>query len=160
VLVTAGLVGGRPGGLVLARWEAPSSLAYSELVVVRGRAPRGWRVEALHVDLEASVRGGRELFGVPKALASFAWGDREAEVRGPGGELVAHVAWSAPRARLPLPALGAVLGAGRRFRVGGLLRVGPVRARVQAPLPAGASAPALLALAGHADVRAGAIRDR
>jgi hypothetical protein len=142
---------------VLARYEAPSSLAYSELVLVRGRAPRGWRVEALFADLEASVRGGRELFGVAKELAAFGWGERAVEVRRPDGGLVARLRWSAPRARLPLPALGTVLGAGRTFRVGGLLHVGPVRAEVDG-LPAHARP--LLALAGRADVRAGAIRAR
>ncbi len=142
---------------MLARWEAPSTLRYSELVLVRGRAPRGWRIDALFVDLEASRVGGRELFGVQKRPAAFAWGERSVEVRRPDGALVARVRWSAPRARLPLPALGTVLGAGRTFRVGGLLPVGPVRAQVDARP---AHARPLLALAGRADVRAGAIRAR
>ncbi len=155
--MTFDLGGGRPGGLALARWEGASSLSYSELVLVRGRAPRGWRVEALYVDVEASVAGGRALFGVEKRLAAFTWGERAVEVRLPGGDLVARLSWSAPRARLPLTGLGTVLGAGRTFKVGGLLHVGPVRAEVDG-LPAHARP--LLALAGRADVRAGAIRAR
>jgi len=155
--VTAGLVGRGAGGLVLARYGGPSTLHYAELALVAGRAPRGWRLEALFVDLEASVRGGRELFGVPKELATFAWGEREVEVRRAGGALVARIAWSAPRVRLPVPALTTVLGAGRSFRVGGVLRAGPVRVRVEG-LPR-YDRP-LLALAGDVDARAGAIRPR
>jgi acetoacetate decarboxylase len=75
------------GGLFLAEYGPGSTLRYRELIVAsatllhRGRLA-AW-VTHVFVDDPASVRGGRELLGVPKQLASFDWRDGRVEVRTP-----------------------------------------------------------------------------
>ncbi len=65
------------GGLYLARYGAGSTLEYSELIVVGGVVRQGTSVGAwithIYVDSEASVAGGREIWGLPKQLATFDW---------------------------------------------------------------------------------------
>jgi acetoacetate decarboxylase len=65
------------GGIVLARYGSGSTLAYHELVVfsglVRARARVGFAVSYIAVDSPASLAGGREIWGLPKRLADFAW---------------------------------------------------------------------------------------
>ena len=68
------------GMLAYVRYEAPSPLAYRELIwmpaMVRhstadGRSLRGYWVSRMWVDSEASLRGGREIWALPKTLARF-----------------------------------------------------------------------------------------
>lgn len=65
------------GGLFVARYGPGSALEYSELIAACGVVRRGSRlglwITHLFVDSPDSVRGGRELIGVPKHLAPFAW---------------------------------------------------------------------------------------
>jgi acetoacetate decarboxylase len=158
-----GLRGRTLGGLLAARYGPGSTLAYSELAVVLGRARGGWCVGRLYVDDASSLRGGRELFGVPKELATFAWQPDGVEVRR-DGQVIVRLAWSSPRLWVPLPTLATVVGAARSFRIAGLLRAMPVRVRVDVPdgsplAPLRLSRP-MIALAGDVAVRAGAVRGR
>jgi acetoacetate decarboxylase len=151
------------GGLLAARYGPPSTLAYSELAVVLGRARGGWCVGQLYVDDAASLRGGRELFGVPKELATFTWQPDGVEVERDGQPIV-RLEWSSPRLGVPLPALATVVGAARSFRVAGLLRAMPVHVRVHVPdtsplAPLRLTRPPI-ALAGDVALRAGAVRRR
>lgn len=68
------------GLLAYVRYEPPSPLSYNELIwmptMVRTRAAdgkvlRGWWVARMWVDSEASLRGGREIWALPKTLARF-----------------------------------------------------------------------------------------
>jgi hypothetical protein len=68
------------GVLAYVIYETPSPLTYGELVwmpcrvKVRthdGRVLRGFYVDKMYVDLEASLRAGREIWGLPKQLARF-----------------------------------------------------------------------------------------
>jgi acetoacetate decarboxylase len=161
-LALYGLGGRTLGGLLAARYRPASTLAYSELAVVLGLARGGWCVGPLYVDDAASLRGGRELFGVPKELATFTWQPDSVEVQR-DGQLIVRLAWSAPRLRLPLPVLATVVGAARSFRVAGLLRAMPVRVHVDVP-EASPLAPLRLtrppiALAGDVAARAGTVRE-
>ena len=61
-------------------YETPSPLTYGELIwipcLVRakardGRTVRGFYVDKMYVDLEASLRAGREIWALPKQLATF-----------------------------------------------------------------------------------------
>lgn len=71
--------------LAVARYTEGSVLTYSELLIApalvrSGDATGGW-ISHIYVDDEASVRGGREIWGLPKELATFEW-ERQPEPRG------------------------------------------------------------------------------
>ena len=103
------------GGILLARYRGESTLDYDELIVFSGLARRGWRVGGwishIYVDLEESVAGGREIWGLPKELVEFDWGrDGKVEVVQGGRTLLrAHLPTKVRRAPLPLltPEFGA-----------------------------------------------------
>jgi hypothetical protein len=157
------------GGLLIARYTAPSTLSYGELLVMPAltalRGGVGWWVSHAYVDSEASLRGGRELWGVPKALATFAWradGVRVVAADGAGGGGLLDATFAAPGRTAPLPAVvsvnGTTGGADRRRFVGaGLLRLAPVRMALDvppdSPLAALPLAGRRVALAGTADLR-------
>lgn len=61
-------------------YEDPSPLRYAELIwlscrvsarTADGRTVRGFYVDKMYVDLEASKRAGQDLWGLPKQLATF-----------------------------------------------------------------------------------------
>lgn len=147
-LVSAG--GWTAGGVLLADYDDTATMAYRELIVFPGMVRAGGRVgmwvSHIVVDLEASVAGGREIWGLPKELAH----DTAHLVR-------AHVRW--PRLRLPLPLTPAVFGRGADggllwTATAGTLRGGPALARLEVP-PGSPLAPLGLngawpAIAGHA----------
>lgn len=65
------------GGVYLASYESGSTLEYHELIVspalVRyGNQWGGW-ISHIYVDHPDSVAGGREIWGLPKELATFEW---------------------------------------------------------------------------------------
>ena len=63
------------GGIVLARYDAGSTLHYNELIVFCGLVRCGLRLGAwishIYVDNQASMAGGREIWGLPKEIAEF-----------------------------------------------------------------------------------------
>lgn len=65
------------GGVYLSQYGAGSSLDYNELIVVAGVVKRGSTIGAwvshIYVDNPDSVAGGREIWGMPKELATFDW---------------------------------------------------------------------------------------
>ena len=97
------------GGVLLAEYDERATLAYHELIVfpglVRAAGRVGMWVSHIVVDLEASVAGGRAIWGLPKELARDTAHLVRARIR-------------PPRARLPLPLTPAVFG---RAPDGGLL---------------------------------------
>lgn len=56
-------------GVAFARYEG--DLAYRELLVAEARTPPAVTVTQIWVDSEASRAGGRELWGIPKEMATF-----------------------------------------------------------------------------------------
>ena len=98
------------GGVLVARYGPGSTMEYSELIVFSSlaRAGRhvGFWVSHIYVDLPASVAGGREIWGLPKELADFSWGDDGSVAVREGGRalLSARLPRSGRRARLPLVA--------------------------------------------------------
>ena len=101
------------GAIAAARYTEGSILTYSELLVVpalvrSGGKIGGW-ISHLYVDDEASLRGGRSIWGLPKELATFDW-EAQPEPRGldstllrvsQHGKLILDF-WAAPR-WLPAP---------------------------------------------------------
>lgn len=74
------------GVLTIARYMAPSTVAYSELIVCPALASDGRRkglfVSHLYVDDLESQAGGRSIWKLDKRLASFEWGpDASCSVR-------------------------------------------------------------------------------
>jgi hypothetical protein len=70
-----GALGRSAGVLAYIEYHPPSPLTYSELIwmpafVRFGRAKGQW-VARMYVDSEASLAGGREIWKLPKSLASF-----------------------------------------------------------------------------------------
>jgi acetoacetate decarboxylase len=72
------------GGLLLADYDETATLAYRELIVFSALALAGGRpafvVSHIYVDLEASLDGGRAIWGLPKQLARFTARDGRAAV--------------------------------------------------------------------------------
>ena len=74
------ILGRSSGVLGYLEYRAPSPISYRELfwmpTMVRAHAKRGYWVEKMYVDDVVSMRAGRELWGLPKSLATF---EREGE---------------------------------------------------------------------------------
>ena len=173
-----GIVCLRPGrtlaALVIADYRTGSTLRYSELsfmpaLVRHGRRIGAW-ISAIWVDDETSLRGGRQMWGVPKEIADFSWeavGDRTRVDVSAGGEQLATFAWPRPRRSLPMPAvlssIGSVDGDRRAFSGGGVSRMGatPVHADVAHDAPFAQVWDAVdrfVSLAGEISLRFGRIR--
>jgi hypothetical protein len=143
--------GGTLGGLVSVTYEHGSTLSYNELVVICGLARVGARVgfwvSHIWVDDERSVSGGREIWKLPKELATFDSTAAHPAVR---------IAATAPRFKLRQPGLVPMLSAGGLTLGRGTMRGGPARVRVEIP-PGSEFAdlgmrPLSLGLAGYADL--------
>ncbi len=65
------------GGIALGKYEAGSTLTYSELIVIAGltrqKQTLGTWISHIYVDNENSIAGGREIWGLPKEFAEFYW---------------------------------------------------------------------------------------
>jgi acetoacetate decarboxylase len=66
------------GGIYMAKYEAGSSLMYSELIVIAGLVKHasgklGTWISHIYVDNPDSIAGGREIWGLPKEYAEFSW---------------------------------------------------------------------------------------
>lgn len=108
------------GGVYLASYQTGSVLEYHELIVVAALVRAGRRIGVwishIYVDEPRSVAGGREIWGLPKELATFEWERGAGAAAQPGHVVVrreGHVlcaldyrprTWGA-RARLLLPAV-------------------------------------------------------
>jgi acetoacetate decarboxylase len=73
------------GSLYVGRYEAESTLNYSELIVVpaliHNQGKVGVWISHIYVDNPDSIVGGREIWGLPKEMAEFEWEDKKAIVR-------------------------------------------------------------------------------
>jgi len=73
------------GAIVLIEYGSGSIFPYNELVVICGLARAGRRIGGwishIYVDSTRSQAGGRELFGLPKQLASFTRTVKDGQVR-------------------------------------------------------------------------------
>ena len=154
------------GGLLVARYEAGSTLAYGELLVfgalTRVGASVGMWISHAYVDSEQSPHGGRRMWGVPKDLATFAWRPDGVTITREDGTPLLDAAWRTPARTAPLPGLtrsnGSTGGADRRaFAGGGRLTMGPARVDVDVPARSPFAGLGLAgrrrSLAGHADFR-------
>jgi len=65
------------GGVYLSSYETGSVLTYNELIVFCGLVKYGDRTSSwvthIYVDNPQSVAGGRQIWGLPKQLATFRW---------------------------------------------------------------------------------------
>lgn len=155
------------GGLLLAAYQSPpATLGYHELIAFSGlvshEGKRVFWVSHIYVDLEASLHGGREIWGLPKELGTFTWVDSprfSISVRQQDVGLVAVTAASPllPMTR-PVKTAAASLLDGRitASRGYGLVKAGPTRAQVYIPpesplAPLGLDRP-MLAVSGEADL--------
>lgn len=134
------------GGIALLSYEDGSSLVYHELCIVAALVHVGFRVgfwlARLYVDSEASLRGGHEIWNLPKHLATFTVEEtaRKTNVTVRDGEeravcRLTIMRTSVPGCRLPvmlpLPALGAHQGNPRLFVAKLAARLTPVRIAVE-----------------------------
>jgi Acetoacetate decarboxylase (ADC) len=71
--------------VALIRYGAESTLQYNELIIAPTLVRAGGRIGALishiYVDSQASLEGGRQIWGLPKQLAAFDWRDDQISVR-------------------------------------------------------------------------------
>ncbi|WP_051717005.1 acetoacetate decarboxylase family protein [Streptomyces megasporus] len=123
-------LGGRHLVVGLVRYRE-GTLRYDELAVgplVRRGHRVGLLIDRIWVDDPTSVRGGRDIWGLPKELAEFDWTDRSVRVSdrdGPLAELVFRPSRSGlPAVPMPLPGFSGAVG--RRLFVPGRL-VGTLR---------------------------------
>jgi hypothetical protein len=150
------------GLLVLAVYGPGSTLRYGELLaavlVRRGVRVAGW-VHAIAVDDPASLRAGREVWGLPKRPATFTWRSGTVEARAEG-DFLARATVTAPGGRrraLSMPVLAPFLGTaasgGDRLTIArGTLALAPTRGRLELPAasPFAGLDPWPVWLAGHA----------
>lgn len=139
-LALVGAAGWTVGGVLLARYDETATLPYHELIVFSGLArPAGTVrlaaiVSHIYVDSEASMAGGRGIWGLPKELAEFEWGETRIDVRQGDRPLLSATLRRRARWRVPLPllapALGTLDGAPARAVGRGVLRGGPVLGRL------------------------------
>jgi acetoacetate decarboxylase len=82
--VIAVLPGKTLGGLYFSIYEANSTLCYHELIVtaalVRYQGIIGAWISHIYVDHPESVAGGRNIWGLPKEMADFTWGEGDVRV--------------------------------------------------------------------------------
>jgi acetoacetate decarboxylase len=148
VLSVAGVTA---GGVMLARYTA-GTLRYHELIVFSALARLGGRlgmvVSHIYVDSEESLHGGREIWGLPKELASFSFARDRFEAR-QDGRVLLSARLRRRRGRLPLALLAPTLGerGGAPVHAVGHARVRAAPALVTLEVPGG-SPFAALGLAG------------
>jgi hypothetical protein len=156
--------------LVFGLYGEKSTLRYGELAgvvgpVLAGGLPGGV-VTSIWVDDERSVAGGRELWGVPKELATLRWRPGRFEAHDAAGAPIARARWNEPRVHVPMPVaapfFGCLDGVVRRGFLAGITHVAP--ARIELEIPGGSPLAALgfggrhFGLSGRLDVRAFAAR--
>ena len=105
------------GGVLLANYTS-GTLAYRELIVFERATRRGMVISHIYVDDEQSMRGGREIWGLPKELATFAYGPTRFEAAQEHTLLRARIRRRAGRLPMIVPApivsaAGATLGIAR-----------------------------------------------
>jgi len=131
-------------GLLLASYDARSTLSYHELIAFSALVRQGVRVAMwvshVYVDDAASLSGGRAIWRMPKQMAAFRSmgqpGTAPAEVR-QGEALLVRLQASSPPIRWPQALIAPVLsGTGQEplFTLGrGLGTMGPVRVQIDVP---------------------------
>lgn len=124
-------IGGRAlGVLAVIEYVSPSPLTYAELAWmpcgVRAGGKRGYFIEKMYVDSTASLAGGRELWAIPKQLATFAFAHRTVTIdTEDGAHLVLDLARRGPAVTAPVSS-GTLQDGGDaivRFRGSGTARV-------------------------------------
>ena len=103
------------GGIYLSSYGSGSVLEYSEAIVVSALVSYGdkwgaW-ISHIYVDNEDSVAGGREIWGLPKERAEFAW-ETGAPMRvsvAQSDRLLCNLTYERPLFTLPLPISGPFL---------------------------------------------------
>jgi acetoacetate decarboxylase len=129
--------------LVVGLYGEGSTLRYGEVAGIVGPVfadgRPGGLVTSIWVDDERSLAGGRQVWGLPKQLATLRWRPGALEVRDAAGEPIVYARWREPRLHVPVPAAApfiAVLdGAVRRAWLSGRLHVAP--GRIELDIPAG-----------------------
>jgi hypothetical protein len=110
----------RWGGVMLADYQG-GTLAYHELIVFRP----GCVVAHIYVDSEQSLRGGREIWRLPKELADFTWSRTHVHVSQDGRTLFEARLRRRPGV-VPLAFPAPAIGAGGKLSVGWLrMRAAP-----------------------------------
>ena len=105
------------GGVLLANYTS-GTLVYRELIVFERATRRGMVISHIYVDDEQSLSGGREIWGLPKELATFAYGPSRFEASQGNVLLSARIRRRPGRLPLLVPApivseAGATLGIAR-----------------------------------------------
>jgi len=157
--------------LLLGSYDERSTLRYGELAGIVGPVLAGARlgglVTAIWADDERSVAGGRQLWGLPKQLATLRWRSGAVEVHDLAGAPIAHAWWHEPRVHVPVaaaaPFIAVLDGAVRRGWLAGSMQLAPARIELEIP-PGSPLAPLALGgrrigLTGRLDVRALAAHD-
>jgi hypothetical protein len=132
------IVAVRPGrtaaAFVIADYQDRATFPYAELSVmaamVRCRGVRGPWISNIYVDSIPSLKGGREMWGMDKHLATFdrSFGPMNEVIVTEGDQRRATFRWATPQRLWPAPAfvrgIGSVHGDRRRFTGRGISRLG------------------------------------
>jgi hypothetical protein len=114
------------GGIFLADYTG-GTLAYHELIVFSGLV-----VSHIYVDSEESMRGGREIWKLPKEMAEFTWSRSAVEVR-QDDKVLFRARMRRRPGRIPLLIPGPAIGDGK-LSVGWLtMRAAPALVTLDAP---------------------------
>lgn len=129
------------GGLFIATYGAGSTLEYHELIVIPALVRKGLRVGAwishIYVDDLQSVVGGRDIWALPKEMASFGQADDGSSIVRQSDRVLCVIHPAQPRAISRLPVLASVLskrdGKVLWFKGRGKGHVGTSRGQVEIP---------------------------
>ncbi len=101
--VVSVLPGKTLGVVYFASYGPGSAMEYDELIVApaltRHAGRLGFWISHIYVDHPDSVAGGREIWGLPKEMAQFAWetGSKDCVVARQGDRVLATVSWGKQR---------------------------------------------------------------
>jgi hypothetical protein len=116
--------------IMVADYQHRATFPYAELAVmpaiVRYRGVRGPWISDIWVDSQTSLEGGRQMWGLAKELADFAWsfGDTSHVRVTAGQQALGSWSWPTPRRGVPYPGwfrgISSVEGDRRRYRARGV----------------------------------------
>ncbi|MEG4209305.1 acetoacetate decarboxylase family protein [Microcoleus sp. S13_B4] len=136
------------GGIYISSYGLGSVMQYNELIVVSAIANYAGKwgawISHIYVDNPNSVAGGREIWGLPKELATFSWEGSDSVKAAPlgyrvtvsqGNRPLCSLNYSKQTLALPLPFSGNVFSADRSnlllFKGGLLSRIGLIKGEVE-----------------------------
>lgn len=129
------------GGIYISTYQAGSTLEYNELIVspalVTYQGKWGGWISHIYVDHSDSVAGGREIWGLPKELATFDWEGGTRITISQGSKQLCSLDYETTNLKFPvnlsLPAFGLLNSDILQFQAAFQANVGLIKATLNIP---------------------------